>query len=291
MRHALLCLSSVVSARRARCVRSIGARQRVRRRRVRRRHVQPGRDPRVLHRHRRTPRRRPVRHAAAECTAPGSGATAMARSFRSRENCGDGVDNNCNGAVDENEDRDGDGFTTCGGDCCDSTECSDAGPREPGRVRCAGQQRRRRLRRQVDDTTLLCDQGLMSNSNNGEGLREGDRHLPGSDDGRQEVGRDQRARSRCPTAPACPSDVSHSIRPQFGTKVDAARRREHGACSRRGHAAAQGRHEPRVPRLRTRTSGTQDVGLPGGLRRGERRQAAERAGLPRSERRRRRTIR
>ena len=30
------------------------------------------------------------------------------------ENCGDAIDNNCNGMIDENVDFDGDGFTTCG---------------------------------------------------------------------------------------------------------------------------------------------------------------------------------
>jgi len=35
------------------------------------------------------------------------------------EICGDALDNDCDGAVDENVDEDGDGFTTCDGDCDD----------------------------------------------------------------------------------------------------------------------------------------------------------------------------
>jgi hypothetical protein len=35
------------------------------------------------------------------------------------EECGDGVDNDCDGAIDENLDADGDGWATCDGDCDD----------------------------------------------------------------------------------------------------------------------------------------------------------------------------
>jgi hypothetical protein len=36
------------------------------------------------------------------------------------EACADGVDNDCNGTVDDTPDQDGDGWTVCDGDCCDS---------------------------------------------------------------------------------------------------------------------------------------------------------------------------
>jgi hypothetical protein len=36
------------------------------------------------------------------------------------EICGNTVDDNCNGTVDEDLDEDGDGYATCEGDCCDS---------------------------------------------------------------------------------------------------------------------------------------------------------------------------
>ena len=35
------------------------------------------------------------------------------------EDCTNGIDDNCNGSIDEDEDLDGDGYTTCGGDCND----------------------------------------------------------------------------------------------------------------------------------------------------------------------------
>jgi hypothetical protein len=37
------------------------------------------------------------------------------------EDCGNGIDDNCNTEIDEDTDDDGDGFTTCGGDCNDDS--------------------------------------------------------------------------------------------------------------------------------------------------------------------------
>src|SRR5690349_2419427 len=47
------------------------------------------------------------------------------------EVCADGIDNNCDGQVDNALDQDGDGFTACTGDCCDSVA---AGCQSPERV-------------------------------------------------------------------------------------------------------------------------------------------------------------
>jgi hypothetical protein len=81
------------------------------------------------------------------------------------ENCSDGVDNNCNGAADEDVDADGDGVTTCGGDCCDSTECSDPALVNPGAFDAAGNSIDDDCNGTVDDSIALCDTGLASNSN------------------------------------------------------------------------------------------------------------------------------
>jgi len=82
------------------------------------------------------------------------------------EVCGDGIDNNCNGTVDEDEDRDGDGFTTCGGDCCDSTECGSPALVNPGSFDAPGNTLDDDCNGVVDDTVAICDQGLASNSSN-----------------------------------------------------------------------------------------------------------------------------
>ncbi|HVK86357.1 MAG TPA: choice-of-anchor L domain-containing protein [Kofleriaceae bacterium] len=78
--------------------------------------------------------------------------------------CSDGIDNNCNGTVDEDEDRDGDGLTTCQGDCCDSTECSNPSIVNLGSFDAPGNNFDDDCNGVVDDTVLLCDQGIASNT-------------------------------------------------------------------------------------------------------------------------------
>jgi len=82
-----------------------------------------------------------------------------------QETCGDGVDNNCNGNVDDDVDADGDGFTSCAGnDCCDSTECSKPELANPGAFDAAGNLFDDDCNGFIDDTILLCDQGILSNT-------------------------------------------------------------------------------------------------------------------------------
>ena len=81
-------------------------------------------------------------------------------------NCTDGVDNNCNGTVDENVDSDMDGYSTCNGDCCDSTECTKPGAVNPGAFDDAGNMVDDDCNGMLDDTLLLCDQNIASNTQN-----------------------------------------------------------------------------------------------------------------------------
>ena len=81
--------------------------------------------------------------------------------------CNDGIDNNCNGTVDENVDSDMDGYTTCNGDCCDSTECSKPGNVNPGAFDAAGNLFDDDCNGVADDTILLCDQNIATNTQNG----------------------------------------------------------------------------------------------------------------------------
>lgn len=85
------------------------------------------------------------------------------------ETCGNNIDDNCNGSVDEDNDADGDGFRTCAGDCCDTTSdgCGDPKLVNPGAFEAPGNM--------VDDdcdgmadnvVAATCDTGLASNSNN-----------------------------------------------------------------------------------------------------------------------------
>jgi hypothetical protein len=83
-----------------------------------------------------------------------------------QELCTDGIDNNCSGDIDENVDLDGDGVTTCGGDCCDSTECSNPAGVNGGAFDVAGNNFDDDCNGVVDDQPPLCDSGISSSSQN-----------------------------------------------------------------------------------------------------------------------------
>jgi hypothetical protein len=80
------------------------------------------------------------------------------------EVCGNGADDNCSGTADEDTDLDGDGFTTCGGDCCDSVECSVPGFVNPGSFDVAGNNVDDDCDGVVDNTLAVCDTGLQSDT-------------------------------------------------------------------------------------------------------------------------------
>ncbi len=100
------------------------------------------------------------------CEPTGNWGTCLNEVVPTQEVCTDGIDNNCNGTIDEDEDRDGDGVTTCGGDCCDSTECGSPALVNPGAFDAPGNNFDDDCNGVVDDTVPLCDQGLASNSSN-----------------------------------------------------------------------------------------------------------------------------
>jgi hypothetical protein len=102
------------------------------------------------------------------CTAAGQWGDCAGAVLPAAENCSDHIDNNCNGMTDEDVDQDGDGFTTCGGDCCDSVECSNPSQVNPGAFDVPGDGVDNDCDGMVDNTTLLCDQGLASGSTTGQ---------------------------------------------------------------------------------------------------------------------------
>lgn len=101
------------------------------------------------------------------CTAGGVWGACDGEVTPVQETCGDGVDNNCNGMTDEDVDADGDGYTTCGGDCCDSTECSDPKSVNPGAYDVAGDGVDNDCDGTIDNTVASCDQGLSGTSSTG----------------------------------------------------------------------------------------------------------------------------
>ena len=87
------------------------------------------------------------------------------------EICANGIDDNCNGMTDEDVDTDGDGFTTCGGDCCDSINdgCgNDPAKVNPGAFESPGNMIDDDCDGMVDNVAAAaCDTGLASNSATG----------------------------------------------------------------------------------------------------------------------------
>jgi hypothetical protein len=105
------------------------------------------------------------------CERTGSWSACEGEVLPAAENCSDGIDNNCNGAIDDDADRDKDGFTTCGSngkpaDCCDYTECSKPDAVNGGAFDAPNNMLDDDCNGLIDDTPLLCDIGLDSNSMN-----------------------------------------------------------------------------------------------------------------------------
>jgi hypothetical protein len=99
------------------------------------------------------------------CDDSGAWGPCMGQVVPAAEACSDQVDNNCNGKTDELDDADGDGFTTCGGDCCDSTECPEPALVNPGAFEIAGNGVDDDCNPTTNDNApAVCDQGLASNS-------------------------------------------------------------------------------------------------------------------------------
>ncbi len=86
------------------------------------------------------------------------------------EACSNSVDDNCNGAVDEEIDEDNDGFTNCGGDCCDAAGAGCTNPElvNPGAFEAEGNMVDDDCDGQTDNILAAnCDAALTSNSANG----------------------------------------------------------------------------------------------------------------------------
>ncbi len=134
------------------------------------------------------------------------------------ENCNDGVDNNCNGASDENVDEDGDGVTTCDGDCCDSTECSDPAIVNAGAFDAPGNNFDDDCNGVIDDATLLCDGGIASGTSNAMDFAKAIELCQETTVSEKKWGV-LSAKLVLANGSGTPATKSHAIRPKFGTNV------------------------------------------------------------------------
>lgn len=82
------------------------------------------------------------------------------------EVCGNTVDDDCNGEVDEDIDADGDGWGVCSGDCCDTEggECFDPEKVNPGAYEYVGNRVDDNCDAAIDEVAAACDGGLASDS-------------------------------------------------------------------------------------------------------------------------------
>ncbi len=81
--------------------------------------------------------------------------------------CNNGIDDNCNGVVDEDPDADGDGWTVCNGDCCDAIgpNCLNPSLVNPGAFEFLGNNVDDDCDGMVDNAVPACNAGLATNSN------------------------------------------------------------------------------------------------------------------------------
>jgi hypothetical protein len=103
------------------------------------------------------------------CSAGGTWGSCDGEVVPNAEVCGNSIDDNCNGTADEDVDLDADGFTTCGGDCCDSANDGCASPElvNPGAFEAAGNLLDDDCDGNIDNVVAAtCDTGLVSNSSN-----------------------------------------------------------------------------------------------------------------------------
>ncbi len=194
-----------------------------------------------------------------KCTAAGQWGSCEGQTIPTTENCSDGVDNNCNGAVDDDVDADGDGFTSCGGDCCDSTECSDPILANPGAFDAPGNSVDDDCNGMVDDTALICDQNLMSNAMNAKDYAKAIDICQEATAGDKKWGVIS-ASFTLPDGTGTPEAVSHSIRPRFGS-MNQARGGLNLAVLSSGVAAAQGDTNPNYESFESH-SGPNESGFP-----------------------------
>jgi hypothetical protein len=179
------------------------------------------------------------------------------------EVCGNGVDDNCNGMTDEDVDADGDGFTTCGGDCCDSTNdgCGNPALVNPGAFDAPGNMVDDDCDGMVDEGTTACDTGLTSNTTSAMDFAKAMELCDTATMADKKWGVIE-AKFLQPDGNALPSasNVQHAIRPGFG--MTTVRAGASFAVLSTGHAAATGQTSPSFAAFQGGQSLGQTSGMP-----------------------------
>ena len=103
------------------------------------------------------------------CNAQGTGwGPCMGEVLPGNEICGNGLDDDCDAVADEDPDDDGDGWTVCGGDCCDvqGPNCLNPVLVNPGAFEVDGNSVDDDCDGTIDNPVPACDAGLATNSGN-----------------------------------------------------------------------------------------------------------------------------
>lgn len=160
----------------------------------------------------------PCQKGTRTCSDQGIWGGCMGEVVPAAESCSDGLDNNCNGMIDEDVDFDGDGVTTCAGDCCDSTECTKPELVNQGAFDAPGNNVDDDCDGTVDNTTLLCDQALPSNSAQPLDYAKAIELCQQTTPGEKRWGV-LSAELTLANGTGAPATKAHAIRPRFGTGV------------------------------------------------------------------------
>ncbi len=186
----------------------------------------------------------PCRGGTQTCSPDGVWLACTDQVIPTGENCTNGIDDNCNGAIDEETDNDGDGFSTCGGDCCDSQADGCGSPElvNPGAFEASGNSVDDDCDGIVDNAiAATCDTGLASNSATALDYAKAIDlcQTATMTDGRWGV---ISARFVHPSGTGTPNAAQRAIRPAFGsTSVQAG---ASFAVLSTGNAAAPGQTNP-----------------------------------------------
>ncbi len=102
---------------------------------------------------------------SATCSEVGTWGECVGSTLPGAELCGNDIDENCDGSL-LAEDKDGDGWTTCDGDCCDDEllGCIDAHLVNPGAFEVEGNEVDDDCDGTIDEVEPSCDAGLASDA-------------------------------------------------------------------------------------------------------------------------------
>ena len=183
----------------------------------------------------------PCRAGQRRCLADGTWSVCQGQIVPASEVCGNGIDENCSGMADENSDDDGDGFTTCDGDCCDGGECGDPELVNPGAFDAPDNTVDDDCDGEVDNTQVVCDMGLASDTDRPVDFAKAMDICNEALEATRRWGVIE-AKLTLPNGAGDPAAAAHSIRPTFGNLHPQAG--QGFALISSGNAAAPGQTNP-----------------------------------------------